>query len=308
MKPTLEQAFRLMEVFKKSRAKPDPGDIFTFKIKDKYFFGRVITADAVTNGVPWLPLIYTYNIYSNEKNKIPVLDKNNLLMPPFITNFQGWLRGVYETIEKRPLLPGDAFPKHCFMFVDVIVEEGKGPRKSYFDEYEVVQDGPFEPCGIYGVGSFALPAQAACEKFFPEIIAEPDKAEAEWGIKHFENDDALDFVGDLADGQTDVKSVLKNAIESSKDEPLESPDACIVLAAAELVAAANGKPSDDLPESAQEWLAKKGKTIQDLKALSQQVVKKVLKNSELNDPQMWRKPGTHVKWLDATKDLLDRLR
>ncbi len=73
-----------------------------------------------------------------------------------------------------------------------------------------------------------------------------------WGIGAFENDDALDWVGDLAadEGWAPVEDVLQYI------GPGEPPvRACTrALAAAELVAAGRGHPLANLPESIVQWL------------------------------------------------------
>ncbi len=76
-----------------------------------------------------------------------------------------------------------------------------------------------------------------------------------WGIGAFENDDALDWVGDLAadEGWASVEDVLEHV------EPGEPPASCThALAAAELVAAGRGHPLADLPDSAEQWLGTVG--------------------------------------------------
>ncbi|MDP9395197.1 MAG: DUF4259 domain-containing protein [Actinomycetota bacterium] len=64
-----------------------------------------------------------------------------------------------------------------------------------------------------------------------------------WGTGPFENDDAMDFVGDLSDApasETDrlLRSALAAAVDT--DDYLEAPQACTAIAAAAIVAAATG--------------------------------------------------------------------
>jgi tetratricopeptide (TPR) repeat protein len=77
-----------------------------------------------------------------------------------------------------------------------------------------------------------------------------------WGIGALENDDALDWLGDLpaSDGWNPVRQALR---EVDLGEPPAA--ACTrALAAAELVAAGRGHPVEGLPESAVRWLATAG--------------------------------------------------
>ncbi len=62
------------------------------------------------------------------------------------------------------------------------------------------------------------------------------------GAKNFENDDASDWVYDLT--ESDGPELLTEAFAIvEKLDFADAPDCCIALAAAEVVAAAKGKPS-----------------------------------------------------------------
>ncbi len=65
-----------------------------------------------------------------------------------------------------------------------------------------------------------------------------------WGTRNFENDDAMDFVGDLREGgdADTVEAALKSVTEPGSAEDLAAPDGCVALAAAEVVAIAIGHP------------------------------------------------------------------
>lgn len=66
-----------------------------------------------------------------------------------------------------------------------------------------------------------------------------------WGSGPFDNDDAMDFVGDLMDGSTaDLVSRLHEALDLPEDY-VESPDGSSAVAAAALVAASRGYPADN---------------------------------------------------------------
>ena len=67
-----------------------------------------------------------------------------------------------------------------------------------------------------------------------------------WGSGPFENDDAMDFVGDLADGSTaDLVAQLREAL-ALPDDYVESPEGSSAVAAAALIAARRGYDADNL--------------------------------------------------------------
>src|SRR5262249_17926919 len=82
---------------------------------------------------------------------------------------------------------------------------------------------------------------------------------------NFGNDDASDWVYDLQ--ESSGADLLKEAFAAvnGNDYP-ETPDCCIALAAAEIVASAKGKPPSDLPEDARKWLGNQ-EEVDDIKAL-----------------------------------------
>jgi len=127
-----------------------------------------------------------------------------------------------------------------------------------------------------------------------------------WGAGTFDNDDALDWLDDLVDGADDaIRDALQTALESTGADPLEAPDASSALAAAEVVAAALGRPAADLPGEVSDWLEANGaKSAAALAPLARQAVERVRANSELR--KLWEEsdPG---EWLAAVDDLLSRV-
>ncbi|MCX5660604.1 MAG: DUF4259 domain-containing protein [Planctomycetota bacterium] len=128
-----------------------------------------------------------------------------------------------------------------------------------------------------------------------------------WGLGPFDNDDALDFIGDLVEADDD--SMLADALATAsvdEDEYIEAPDGCNAIAAAEVVAAANGKPVKKLPDAARKWL--KGKPKPDAKLLGQarKAMKRILgKESELQ--QLWEESDNLDAWKDVVEELIQRL-
>jgi hypothetical protein len=123
-----------------------------------------------------------------------------------------------------------------------------------------------------------------------------------WGPGSFDNDDALDWLDDLLDGASDA---IREALEATDAEELEAPDASSALAAAEVVAAAAGKPAPDLPGEVSDWLEEHGpKQATELAPLARRAAERIRRDSELRD--LWEE-NDPTAWFDAVDDLLARL-
>lgn len=127
-----------------------------------------------------------------------------------------------------------------------------------------------------------------------------------WGPGIFENDDALDWIYDLADSGTlsRVISVL-DVIIRNKDDELDVPDCRIALAASEVVAALAGDPSPDLPEEAEEWIGEKILENDRLREKAETAVLIIQENSDLK--HKWEKSTNFSKWQSTITDLIKRL-
>ena len=79
-----------------------------------------------------------------------------------------------------------------------------------------------------------------------------------WGDGIFENDMAMDFIGDLAEAPGNAPSELSQRFEAvDGEEYVESPDGSEALAAAAIVSAArDGSPVDRRDPSVAEYLGK----------------------------------------------------
>lgn len=84
-------------------------------------------------------LIYIYKASSDDKSKVPSLEKENLLLPPMLISRSPWSGGYFETIENRPLEEDDVLPVHCF--------ESISEPPTYHDDYAQELPGKVEPCG-----------------------------------------------------------------------------------------------------------------------------------------------------------------
>jgi hypothetical protein len=127
-----------------------------------------------------------------------------------------------------------------------------------------------------------------------------------WGHETFENDAALDWLGDLAEGAPaqfrDALSLVRGA---EPDDYVDADDACAALAAAELVAAARTGKRERLPESAVQWLADHHDVIRpDDAALARAAIDRVLSGSELEE--LWQE-GHAAPWRASVDELLRRL-
>jgi uncharacterized protein DUF4259 len=126
-----------------------------------------------------------------------------------------------------------------------------------------------------------------------------------WGIGNFDNDDAADWVYELA--ESDGTDVLVAALEeATADGYLEAPASCAALAAAEVVASLLGNAGKALPDEARKWVeANDAEVGHDLLALARAAVTRIKKDSELRE--LWEETGDYEQWLSLQDDLLKRL-
>lgn len=130
-----------------------------------------------------------------------------------------------------------------------------------------------------------------------------------WDTGPFENDDAMDWVGELT-GSDDM-AVIESAFDTviDRDEELiEAPDCCNALAAAEVVAALHGKPCDSLPKEIVGWVIGKAKPGDALVRKARDAVAEVgTDQSELLELWKEAEPADLQKWLESIDDLKKRL-
>ena len=125
---------------------------------------------------------------------------------------------------------------------------------------------------------------------------------------NFGNDEATDWLYDLE--ETYGAELLAEAFDTIiKGEFHEQADCCIALAAAEMVAAAKGKPAPDLPDDARKWLGNQETgDVNKIKGLNKKAiaaVKKVQAHSELRD--QWEDSDGWHSWNMVVEGLLKRL-
>lgn len=124
----------------------------------------------------------------------------------------------------------------------------------------------------------------------------------------FGNDEALDWLNDLFDERDIyfIHNTLEIIVDSAPGDKPDSWDCCCALAAAEMVAAACGKPASTLPEEAKDWLeAYEFEADDEALELARKAVDRIEKDSWLREA--WERSGLSAQWYHAVADLKSRL-
>jgi hypothetical protein len=126
-----------------------------------------------------------------------------------------------------------------------------------------------------------------------------------WAHGSFDNDDAMDWVGELegVEGAAPISEAFETVLAA--DDYVEAPEASMGLAAAEVVAALLGKPAAALPAEVTAWVAGEKPPKAALVKKAQRVVERVLTDSELKD--LWAESEDSAKWQQEVEGLLRRL-
>lgn len=125
-----------------------------------------------------------------------------------------------------------------------------------------------------------------------------------WGAGSFDNDTALDWLDVLARLGVEALEIAFQTI-AEEDEHIESDQAQIALAAAEVVAAARGHASSELPGEAREWVdAHRSAVDPSFVSAATDAVNRVHAKSDLRE--MWEEGGWSA-WESAVSDLRARL-
>jgi hypothetical protein len=138
-----------LQVQKRSKEKPQPGDVFSLKLPDELFlFGMVVGAELPSGRAP-MPGSYLLYIYDHRSdNPVPDLAQlrpDRLLLAPYFTNRMLWTKGYAVTVSAVSLSPDNLLRQHCFWHP---------LRKSYCDENGALLSEKHEPCGSWGLGSY----------------------------------------------------------------------------------------------------------------------------------------------------------
>ena len=132
-----------------------------------------------------------------------------------------------------------------------------------------------------------------------------------WGTGFIENDDALDWIGDLLDASSLdlIGETLSGCIE---EQYLEADLASQALAAAEIVAALNGRQGVEIRNEAGEvedlveWLKTPKELAPHVRQLALTAVEKIKTKSELQE--LWAETDEYDQWIELVNDLLNRLK
>ncbi len=127
-----------------------------------------------------------------------------------------------------------------------------------------------------------------------------------WGYNSFENDNALEWLTELETNLDDaaIVSALNEVIEEAEDY-IAAPTCAKAIAAAEVVAALNGEPVEDLPEEVAEWVEERPTPNASLLARARQTLEVIQSDSELKE--IWLNSDDFDEWNASVEDLLDRL-
>lgn len=130
-----------------------------------------------------------------------------------------------------------------------------------------------------------------------------------WGTGIFDNDDASDWIGELANADgSDILSASIDAVTNAGDY-LEAPEGSRLLCACEVIAALGSQPATNLPDEVRQWV-KSNETL-DIDALipvAVQAIERMLgENSELN--QLWQEnESEYPMWRETVLSVKGRLR
>lgn len=139
-----------------------------------------------------------------------------------------------------------------------------------------------------------------------------------WGVGHFENDSALDWLGEFLESEDKIKT-LKETFEAangnkgffsrlfSRSFEIEEPEASAVLVAGEIVSLLLGKPAEDLPEELINWVGSHQlKVDKNLVSAARNAISAVKNKSELK--LLWEETEDYQNWLEEVKNLENRLK
>jgi hypothetical protein len=130
-----------------------------------------------------------------------------------------------------------------------------------------------------------------------------------WGIANFENDVALNFVQELTTHKKQLAIAAFFEVFSSKFNPGETTlDECLgFFTIAEILAAIQGSPSEDLPLELRDWIELCYIQVEaDTAKQAVQIIELLLKDSEAKE--MYCDSPYYKAWQKVQKDLIKRLK
>lgn len=124
-------------VLKRSRHDPQPGDLFLMNLLGKrWILGRVVANDCRSDRFTEYPavLLYIYDMKVIDPDDIRTPIPPKLLIPPELTNRQGWTQGWLLHVRNEPMTPSELLPRHVF---DGVAVDGR-----FRNEYAQFVDAP----------------------------------------------------------------------------------------------------------------------------------------------------------------------
>ena len=138
-----------LQVLKRSRSKPGPGDVFAMRLPDdSHIFGRVIAGELEPPlaPTPVSYLIYVYDERSVSKEPdLAQLTPERLLLPPVFINRLPWTKGYFENVAHEELRQSQLIAQHCFRDV---------ARSRFVDERQQPLPREVHPCGDWALSSY----------------------------------------------------------------------------------------------------------------------------------------------------------
>lgn len=126
-----------------------------------------------------------------------------------------------------------------------------------------------------------------------------------WGTGNFENDFAMDWLSELQ-SRNDLISILVAFSKIDEGDYLEVYDCSDALAAAEVVAALRGNPSDDLPDQISSWISSSKLSANNkLVGNAKKTISQIKQSSELKN--LWKESDNLAEWENVIDDLISRL-
>ncbi len=130
----------------------------------------------------------------------------------------------------------------------------------------------------------------------------------DWDVGAFYNDTAKEWLIELMSGES-TSAILRAIVNVAKlpaSDYLQAPECEVAVAASELVVAARGKPSSQLPVDAATWIAnRKFVAGKEVVAMALKVLRRVEENSELRE--LWADTDSGNDWKRSISDLKKRL-
>jgi hypothetical protein len=160
--------------------------------------------------------------------------------------------------------------------------------------------------GIAGVSLEPLAGQISIDHLPAATYARRGRRSmGAWGVGPFENDDALDFIGELsASGLSSLRAALEEVTALQPGAYVDAPSASCAVAAAEVVAALKGAPLRGLPSEVSAWI-QRAPADDSLVPAARRAIDRIATDSELRD--LWEDSGEASGWNAYVADLLRRL-